>query len=106
MFSAFQLGLPGWLHAALAPAPGSPPLPLNRITSGTHAPAVPPICCLVQASMAARLSLYRLKIGMFSAKFPVLMFAEIWVRRFHSQVADGVQVCLSWPTLNMSAAPA
>ena len=41
--------------------------------------------------MAGSALMYRLKIGVLSAKLPVLMFAEIWVRRFHSQVADGVQ---------------
>src|ERR1700724_3263055 len=106
MSRAFQFGLPGSLHAALAPAPGSPPLPLKRMTSGTQAPGRPPICALVHVSIAGRLLRYRLKIGVLSAKLPVLMFAEIWVRRFHSQVADGVQFWWSWPKLNMSATPA
>lgn len=34
------------------------------------------------------------------------MFAEIWVRRFHSQYADGVQVWVSLSHANMSASPA
>jgi hypothetical protein len=34
------------------------------------------------------------------------MLAEIWVRRFHSQYADGVQVWRSCDQANMSASPA
>jgi hypothetical protein len=66
MSSAFQFGEPGSLHPEFAPLPGSPPLPLNRMTSGTQAPGRPPICCLVQASMFDRSLMYMSKIGMLS----------------------------------------
>ncbi len=65
------------------------------MVSGTQAPALPPICALVQDSIAGRSLRYMAKIGRFSEKFPELRFAAISPRRFHSQYPAGYQSCWS-----------
>jgi hypothetical protein len=66
MSRAFQFGAAAWLQLAFTPGLGSPPLPLKRIVSGTHAPGRPPIARRVHASIAGRSLLYMSKMGMFS----------------------------------------